>query len=454
MFLTKNQALTDVSGPQKGPLIAHLRAKTTGQWHDFNGPGNGLLGAQIAVGACEAGASDDRRGPGRSMYCGTNSGVKVQTPGMNLLFLSDSFPPHAGGSRVYYYHLYRHLTEQFPDKVTVLTKIVPGWQEFDRLSSTESLRIIRQFRPLPDWKYYQLPRLLPPLAQAFRFVASHPVDLVHAGDLFPQGVIAMWLKRVFGVPYFAYSHGEEITQTDRCRYQPRVRDAIYRSADAVIAANEFALQNLIRIGIPKDNIFKITPGVDSELFSPRLSSTALAQRLRLEGKTVFLSVGRLVARKGHDRVLQVLSRLRHSAPRFHYLIVGEGPERDAIVSRVNELGLSDTVTLLGKLADQQLAEVYSACDIFVLANREVAGDLEGFGMVFLEANAAGKPVVGGRTGGTSEAVVENTTGLLVNPENVGELAAALERLLFNPDLRYRLGDAGRRRAVAQFSWPG
>jgi phosphatidylinositol alpha-1,6-mannosyltransferase len=382
----------------------------------------------------------------------TTSEIATESRGMNILLLTDAFLPHAGGSRVYYYNLYRHLTEQFSDKVTILTKKVPGWKEFDSRASTDSLRLIRRYRPLHDLKYYKLPRIVPPLIDAVRLVRSNPVDLIHAGDLFPQGVIAMWIRKALGVPYVVYCHGEDLTQADHRRYQPRMRDAIYQCAERVIAANEFARRNLIRIGIPESKIVKILPGVDNVRFSPRPANPELVRRLGLQGKTVLLSVARLVARKGHSFVLQALARIRDKVPPFHYLIVGDGPEKTAISSLASELGLSKDLHLLGEVTDDQLPDFYRLCDLFVLANRDVEGDLEGFGMVFLEANAAGKPVVGGRTGGTSDAVLENFTGMLVDPENPDELAGALELLLNNPSLRYRLGNCGRERAVNEFCW--
>lgn len=371
---------------------------------------------------------------------------------MNLLLLCDRFLPHAGGSRVYYYSLYKHLTAQFDDNVTILTKKVEGWERFDAQANGERFRIIRRFRPLADAKYYRLPQLLLPFADAALFVRSQGVDLVHAGDLFPQGLISMCLKKLLGVPYMVYCHGEEITQTDPRRYQPAVRNLIYNSANGVIAANEFARQGLMRVGVPESNIFKILPGVDSERFSPRPPNPDLVRRYGLQGKTVLLTVGRLVPRKGHSLVLQALARIRDRVPPFHYLIVGEGPERESIRSLATQLRLSGNVTFAGKVPEDQLPDFYNLCDVFVVASRIVDGDLEGFGMVFLEANAAGKPVLGGRTGGTSEAVIENSNGILVDPENIDELAIGLELFLSNADVRHRLGTAGLHRARTEFSW--
>jgi phosphatidyl-myo-inositol dimannoside synthase len=372
--------------------------------------------------------------------------------GLNLLLLTDSFLPHAGGSRVYYYNLYKRLTEQFPDRVTILTKRVPGWKEFDARVGSRSLRIVRRFRPLPNWKYHQLPKLIPPLWGSWRLARTEKIDLIHAGDLFPQGLVAMWQKQMTGLPYLAYCHGEEITQTDLRKYQPAVRNSIYANADGVIAANEFARTNLLRIGIAEEKIFKVLPGVDQEQFFPSGPRPGLVAKHGLEGKKVILSVGRLVARKGHAGVLRALANIRDQAPPFHYLIAGDGPEKQAILSLAAQLGLSQQVTLAGKVEGDQLADYYNLCDVFALVNRVVDGDLEGFGMVFVEANATGKPVLGGRSGGTAEAVLHGQTGFLVNPESPEDIAHHLLILLQSNELRRRMGAAGLERVRTEFNW--
>jgi phosphatidylinositol alpha-1,6-mannosyltransferase len=371
--------------------------------------------------------------------------------GLHLLLLTDSFLPHAGGSRVYYYNIYKKVIEQFPDKVTILTKKVPGWKDFDAKVSSESLRILRRFRPLPNWKYHQLPKLIFPLLSSWHVARSQKVDLIHAGDLFPQGLIAMWQKQINGTPYLVYCHGEELTQTDLRRYQPIVRNLIYSKADGVIAANEFARTNLFRIGVAEEKICKILPGVD-ERFLPQPPRPDLVARFGLEGKKVVLSVGRLVARKGHARVLRALAQIRDRVQPFHYLIAGDGPEKQQILSLASELGLSQQVTLTGRVAEDQLADFYNLCDVFVLVNYVVDGDLEGFGMVFVEANATGKPVIGGRSGGTAEAILHGQTGFLVDPESSDDIAHRLQALLQNEELSRRLGAAGRERVRLEFNW--
>ena len=119
---------------------------------------------------------------------------------------------------------------------------------------------------------------------------------------------------------------------------------------------------------------------------------------------------------------------------------------------VAELGLTGLVKFAGYVPEKQLPDVYGLCDVFVMPNREDNGDMEGFGMVFAEASACGKPVVAGRSGGTADSVVDGVTGFLVDPHDCEGLAASLRRLLSSPDLRHRLGAAGMSRARLEFDW--
>jgi len=386
-------------------------------------------------------------------HVSVSSGCSSQTDDRyTFALLTDRFLPHAGGSRVYYHNLYKRVSSAFGHEVVVLTSEVPGWADFDRQNSTPNFRIIRRSSPLDNWKYYQAPKLFPPLIRTWRLMNSQRIDMLHVGDLLPQGLIGLFAKRAFGTPFLIYAHGEEITQMDRRRYQPMLRDAIYRNADVVIAANNFARDSLIRIGTPEERIHTIFPGVDCQRFSPRDTRHDLVEQLQLQGTMVLLSVGRLVPRKGHDVVLRALAKLPNDMPQYRYVIVGEGPERPRLEQLARELNLSDRVIFKGKIPDSELPDYYNLCDLFVLANRDIEGDLEAFGMVFLEANACGKPVLGGRTGGTADAVNDGITGLLFDPENIDDVARSLELLMNSAHLRQRFGEAGRRRAITDFSW--
>ena len=234
----------------------------------------------------------------------------------------------------------------------------------------------------------------------------------------------MVMKALFGLPYVAYCHGEDITQTDKYRYLPHVRNRIYRNADAVVANSDIARQNLHRINVPAERIHKISPGVVAVRFSSAQSRSEIEELYGLQGKLILLTVGRLIPRKGHRLVLRTIAKLCAEIPNLHYLIAGIGSEEQPLRKLAEELGLNDRVTFAGYVPQQRLPALYSACDIMVMPNRqEEDGDIEGFGMVFLEANAAGKAVIGGKSGGAHEAVADGITGFLVNPENGAELDA-------------------------------
>lgn len=371
---------------------------------------------------------------------------------MRLLFMTDAFLPHAGGARVYYYNLFRELARNSPTETTILTKKVPGWKAFDQAESRHGFRIVRCGRPLPHWKYQQLPKIVIPLLRAAPLLAWGGFDLIHFGDLYPQGVLSLGFKRLFKMPYVAYCHGEEITQIDGRRFQPKVRDAIYQGADMVVAASEFARQNLLRIGIPNDKIQKITPGVDYGRFQGAKPRPDLVERYQLQGKKVLLTVARLVPRKGHATVMRAVAKLLQEVPNLTYLIVGKGPEEQRLRQMARELNLGDSVQFAGFIKDEDLPAFYHLADIYVMPNSEEKGDMEGFGMVFLEANACAKPVIAGRSGGTAEAVVEGTTGMLVDPHSPDELADTLRLLLRNTELASQLGRQGQRRAQSEFNW--
>ncbi|WP_263366342.1 glycosyltransferase family 4 protein [Edaphobacter bradus] len=371
---------------------------------------------------------------------------------LHIRLVTDLFPPHAGGSRYYYYNLFKRIAGM-GENVVVATSRVPGWQEFDAREQTENFKIERHFTALRDLSYSQLPKIAGPLLfEGFNSVAHRP-QILHCGDLYPAGLIGVILKRSLNIPFVAYCHGEDITLTARRRFQPKLRNIIYRSADAIIANGSFAIENLLRTGIPQEKVYKITPGLDSRVFFPEAPDPALRRQYGIkDGEVVIVTVARLVARKGHARVIKALAALAPEVPAFKYVVAGRGPMEAELKGLVAELKLQDRVIFAGFVSDDKLNHHYNMADIVALPNTDEDGDVEGFGMVFLEANAAGKPVIGGRSGGTAEAVADGVSGLLVSSDGEHELQDALRRLLRDRYLRERLGAAGLQRARMEFDW--
>lgn len=368
---------------------------------------------------------------------------------LRIMLLTDAYLPHAGGSRFYYHNLFSRLAA-LGHEVTVYTTEVKGWESFDRTEQTSHYRIRRRFKPLRDFSYSQLLKIAGPAIVAFRNILRRRPDLIHCGDLYPSAVIALLAKRLFGIPFIAYSHGEDITLTDERRFQPKLRDLIYHSADAIIANGEFAVQGLHRIGIDPTKIYKLTPGLDASAFFPEPPDPEIQKRYGLQDSLVIITIARLVSRKGHARVLRALAALQGQIPRAKYLIAGRGPLEAELRELAQELGIAEDVIFAGYIPDEQINQHYNLADLMAMPNTAEAGDIEGFGMVFLEANAAGKPVIGGRSGGVSEAIAHGVTGLLVASDD--ELREALRTLLTDAELRARFGAAGLERARKDFAW--
>jgi phosphatidylinositol alpha-1,6-mannosyltransferase len=164
-----------------------------------------------------------------------------------------------------------------------------------------------------------------------------------------------------------------------------------------------------------------------------------------------LSVGRLQRRKGFDSVIRVLARLRDRGIDVHYAVIGVGDDRSYLWQLATDQGVADRVHLLGHVAYDDLPHWYAACDAFAMPNRDIDGDTEGFGLVFLEAASAGKPAVGGTAGGTGSAIVDGITGLRVDGERTDAIADALENVLRDREAARRMGSNARRRVLENFT---
>lgn len=368
-----------------------------------------------------------------------------------ILLVSERFPPVWGGSRMYYYEVFRRFP---PGEVRILTKNVEGGAAFD---AKETLDISRHFQSWENADYRTLTKYPGYIAYLGAELVRAGADLVHSGDAWPAGVFALAAKSFFGVPFVHYSHGEDQTQVARSKYRTHVLQAIFDQAEIVVANSRFTYDLLRERGIPAEKIRLITPGVDHARFSKPCETADLREKYGLAGKRVVLTVARFEPRKGFDTTLRALHALSAKHPDVVYVMVGKGIDKPRIVGLVDELGMKERVRFAEGISSEDLVRHYALGDVFILANRGFTDefgqlDVEGFGMVFLEANCQGKPVIGGRSGGTVDAVEHGVTGFLCDPDSVESFQQALDTLLSDPALAKRMGEAGRERAKRDFSW--
>ncbi len=362
-----------------------------------------------------------------------------------MLLVTEYFAPHPGGTAVYYYELVRRMADV---RWTVVARQHPEARVFDR---RQSFRIVRTpFPPLP--KVRMAVEWLAHLLVSLWITLREGVDVLHAGQLFPVGLAVYVVHRLTGVPYVTYVHGEELTTLGPKRLAGWAIRTVLARAEAVFVNSRFTGQQARRFGVPRTRIRLVRPGVDLARFQPGDGAGLRAQHGVRDG-AVLLTVGRLIPRKGQDTVIRLLPDLLRHGP-VVYWIAGEGTEeeRRRLRDLARDAGVEAHVRFLGVIPETQLPFLYSACDVFVMLNRTTPhGDVEGFGMVFLEAGACGRPVVGGASGGAVEAIRHGVTGYLV-PEDDREAAArSLRTLLLDPQLRARMGEAGRRFAGVH-SW--
>ncbi|MBI5159908.1 MAG: glycosyltransferase family 4 protein [Micrococcales bacterium] len=371
---------------------------------------------------------------------------------MKILMISERFPPVWGGSRNYYYEVARRFP---PSEMEVATKRVDGHVEFD---AHEAFSIVRRFEVWEKADYRTILTKYPGyMAYLTGELVRAGADLVHSGDVYPAGIFAVAWRRVLGVPFIYWSHGEDHTLLAVSKLRKRALWMVCRQADVVIANSRFTVDKLLECGVHPDRIRLITPGVDYDRFSKPVETADLRERYGLAGKKVVLTVARFFPRKGFDTGLRALAKLAGKHPDVVYLMVGKGPDKPRIQALAQELGLSDRVRYAEDVPADDLVRHYAVCDVFLLANRADSDehgqvDIEGFGMVFLEAGCQGKPVVGGRSGGTVDAVEHGVTGFLCEPESPDDFAQALDTLLSDPARARAMGEAGRVRAGRDFRW--
>src|SRR5688572_1695241 len=273
---------------------------------------------------------------------------------------------------------------------------------------------------------------------AWRAVRDFAPDVVHVHWWFPGG-LAVWPRGWTRVPYVLTSHGTDLFLVDRVPAAARLAGPIFRGAAEVTVISSPLVARAERLGVPRSRITLVPMPID------RAVATEVERPLTALGaRDTLLFVGRLVERKGAAFAVQALAELVRPGRPMRPVIVGEGPERDALVVLADSLGVADRIELTGALSPAQVRERYAAGGIFVMpAVTDWKGEQEGFGMVIVEAMAYGLPVVASRSGGIPDIIRDGENGLLVPERDVAALGSAIARLLDDEDLALRLAAAAR-----------
>jgi phosphatidylinositol alpha-1,6-mannosyltransferase len=354
------------------------------------------------------------------------------------LIVTNDFPPRVGGVQQYVWNVAANLPA---DRVAVVAPNWPGWREHDAAL------------PFPVHRFP--PRFLWPsadLATRVRIAArEHAAEVV----LFGHGLPLALLGARTGLPYVVATHGTEYWFAQTPGLHRLLRRAT-AGATRVLAVSRFT-GRVIRTAVPGGvPVSLLPPGVDTERFRPDAPGAEEVRRRHGigTGRPLVVCVSRLVPRKGQDVLIRALPAIRRREPDAALLIVGEGPSRGRLEAMAAGVP-TGSVVFAGQVSDAELPAYHAAADVFAMPCRSrLAGlEVEGFGIVFLEAAAAGKPAVAGDSGGAAEAVVDGETGLVVDGRHPGAVAEAVGSLLSNPSRAEAIGKAARTRTERLFTWP-
>ncbi len=369
---------------------------------------------------------------------------------MTLLLVSDIFPPKTGGSGRWFWEIYRRLPRE---QVIVAAGEHPRQGEFDR---GHDLRVARLPLALREWGLLRREGLrgyAAAVRRLRRLVREHGIGAVHCARCIPEGVMGLALRWLTGVPYLCYVHGEDVTCPGTSRELRFLAGQALRRAALVLANSRHTERILLDDWrLPPERVRVLHPGVDTGRFVPAPWDERERARLGWGGRRVVLTVGRLQQRKGQDMLIRALPAVRRAVPDVLYAVLGDGEERAALEALADREGVRQCVQFLGEADDETLLRCYQQCDLFALPNRQVGADIEGFGMVLLEAQACGRPVLAGASGGTAETMRVPQTGRVVPCDGPEELSRALAHLLLRPELLERMGAAGREWVVSHFDW--
>jgi phosphatidylinositol alpha-1,6-mannosyltransferase len=355
---------------------------------------------------------------------------------MKTILFTLEYPPFKGGVANYYDNIVKHWPDR--NKITVL--------------NNNDGKLINTRLPFLKW--------LPSIFRLRQEVKNKQIDHVIVGHILPLGTAAYIIFRLMKIPYSVILHGMDLTLSLKAgRRKEWLAKKILKNASRIICASSFTAGLAKEVVGEKmaDKIKVVNPGVDSQLTINNYQLTInLKKKYNLENKIVLFSIGRLVKRKGFDKVIEAMPEILKEVPSLVYVIAGIGPDeeylKDAPFIKGGVGGFKDSVIFLGKISDEEKWAWLDICDIFTMPSRQIGDDFEGFGIVYLEASLAGKPIVAGRSGGVEDAVLDNKTGLLVNPESTEEIANAIIKLSKDEDLRKKLGEAGKKRAEEEFDW--
>jgi phosphatidyl-myo-inositol dimannoside synthase len=362
-----------------------------------------------------------------------------------VLLVTNDFPPRRGGIQSYLVELVRRLAATGEHTVTVYAPQWKGADDFD--AQTAGLQVVRH----PGTVMLPVPSVD---VRMRRLIAEHGIDTVWFGAAAPLGLLAQRARRAGASRVLASTHGHEVGWS----MLPAARSVLRRigdDTDVVTFVSRYTRARFASAFGPEAALEHLPPAVDSDRFRPDPASRVeLRARYRLGQRPTVLCLSRLVPRKGQDMLIRALPAIRRRVDGAALVIAGGGPYLETLRRLAERNQVSEHVTFTGGIPAADLPAYHAMADVFAMPcrTRGAGLDVEGLGIVFLEASATGVPVIAGRSGGAPETVQHNKTGLVVDGRSVNQIADAVTEMLANPDRAAAMGAAGRDWVTSQWRW--
>jgi phosphatidylinositol alpha-1,6-mannosyltransferase len=364
-----------------------------------------------------------------------------------VLLVTNDFPPRRGGIQSYLADLVTRLAAAGEHTLTVYA---PQWKDADAFDArTAGYRVVRH----PGTLMLPVPTVD---SRMRRLIVEHDIDTVWFGAAAPLALLAPRARQAGARRVLASTHGHEVGWS----MLPGARSVLRRigdDCDVVTYVSRYTRGRFASAFGPRAALEHLPPGVDTERFRPDPASRdAMRTRLRLGERPTVLCLSRLVPRKGQDMLIRALPAIRQRVDGAALVIVGGGPYLDTLRGLAQRSGVTDHVTFTGGVPVAELPAYHAMADVFAMPcrTRGAGLDVEGLGIVFLEASATGVPVVAGRSGGAPETVQHNKTGMVVDGTSVQQVADTVGQLLADPDRAAEMGAAGREWVTAQWRSDG
>ena len=363
---------------------------------------------------------------------------------MKILIVTHNFPPIDGGIATHVSEIARnlHALGQVP------IVVAPSSERTKQVDAQLPYEVVRM--PASRSRYVRL--FITGLYTLSLMLLRNP-RYVYSSHWKNSGVAAAICCFLCSKPLFQAVHGSEATRLHAGRSSLYLFRWVASIVRGFVVSGKYQVDLISEAGVPKSKILVAPQGVDLTRFSTtRPHDPPIRERYGIGENPILLTVARLVERKGHDVVLKALRQVLADEPDTTYLIVGKGPMEGALRRLADEYDVTERVIFCGFVPDAEIPLYYYSCDMFVMVSRDIGGDVEGFGISFIEAGACGKVVVGGRSGGIPDVIEDGVTGYLVDPSNAEELARVVINGLRNRELREAMGEAARTRVEHRYDW--